>query len=674
MPRPRRAAAALTSLMLAVFTLLPATPARADDPFRLNQQLTDRAGVLGSRAGEANASLQRLQASTGLQLFVVFVHTFSGDTAQQWTDATAARSGLGDRDALLSVATHDRVYAYSFPQNFPLTNAQLADVAAVAIEPPLAQNDWAGAVVGASNGYAAALAGQPIPAPAIQPGQPDTDSGGGVGVLVGVLAAAVVVVVGIGAYTMYRRRRRPAANGQDQPTGPTTVQLQERANTLLIELDNELRSSEQELAIAQGQYGAEATAQFTAAYDNARTEVAEAFRLRMTLDEQAGDEAATRATLGEIIRRCEEADKRLDAESDNFDRLRAIEAKAPELSVALGQRATALQARLPAAESAVADLGGRYARSAIATVAANPAQARERIGFATTALARADAAVTAGRRPEAALAVRAAEEALRQAGTLLDSVDKAGSDLANARAAADALLVEIDGEVTAARAAPQDPDGALAAAAEAGAAAAAQVRAGLGGQSDPLADLRRLQDADAGLDRALAASREQSERVARARAQLTQTLPVARAEVAAADQYLTTRRAAVGMQPRGMLSEAHRQLARAEALAADDPLAALSAVQEASRLASDACQAAYPEVDSWQPGYWGQPRYGRSGGGGDMLLGAMLGGILAGGGGSRYRRRYNTGWGGGFGGSVSRGRRSGGGGFGGGRRGGGGRF
>jgi len=675
MPRPRRAAAALTALLVAVLTVLLVAPgpARAEDPFRLNEQLTDRSGVLGSRAGEAAAALQRLRAGTGLQLFVVFVHTFSGDSAQRWTDDTAARSGLGDRDALLAVATHDREYAYSFPQNFPLTDAQLAAVAATAIEPPLAQNDWAGAVVGASDGYAAALAGQPIPAPAIQPGQPDPDGGGGGGngALVGVLVAAAVVVVGIGAYTLYRRRRRPAV--RSSPTGPPTAQLQDRANTLLIELDNELRSSEQELAIAQGQYGAEATAQFTAALDNARSEVAEAFRLRMTLDEQAGDEAATRATLGEIIRRCEEADKRLDAEADGFDRLREIEAKVPELSAALTQRATALQARQPAAEAAVADLGRRYTGPATATVTANPVQARERLGFATTALARADAAAAAGRRPEAALAIRAAEEALRQAETLLDGVDKAGTDLAAARAAADSLLAEIDAEVTAARAAPQDPDGALAAAAEAGTTVAASVRAGLAGPTDPLGDLRRLQDADAQLDRALAASREQSERVAKARAQLGQALPVARAEVAAADQYLTTRRAAVGMQPRTMLAEAHRQLARAEALAGDDPVAALAAVHEASRLASAASQAAYTEVDNWQPGYWGQPRGG--GIGGDAFIGALLGGILAGGSGSRYRSRSRAGWGGGFGGSASRARRSGGGGFGGGgRRGGGGRF
>lgn len=669
-------------LFLVLLAVAVAGPARADDPFRLNSQLTDRSDVLGSRAGTAAASLQQLRTNTGLQLFVVFVHTFSGVPAQRWTDETAVRSGLGDRDGLLAVATHDREFAYSFPQNFPLSDATLAAVAATAIEPPLAQNDWAGAVVGASNGYAAALAGQPIPAPVIQPGQPDTVSGGsGRGALIGGLVVAGLVVLLIIGYVAYRRRRRAPALTAPSPAGEPIAKLQDRANTLLIELDNELRSSEQELAIATGQYGAAATAEFTAALESARTEVAEAFRLRMTLDEEPRDEPATRAVLTEIIQRCAAADERLDASADDFDRLREIEPRVEELSASLSERATAVSSRLPAAESAVESLGRSYTGPGVSAVSANPAQARERLSFTTTALSRASAAVAAGRRPEAALAVRAAEESLRQAETLLDGVDKAGVDLAATRAAVDALLVEIDGEVAAARSAAST-DGELAAAASAGAAATESVRAG-SSPTDPIADLRRLQEADARLDRALAASRDESERVARARALLNQALPVARSEVAAADQYLTTRRAAVGTQPRTLLAEATRQLARAEALALDDPVAALAAAQEAGRLASAASEAAYSEVAAWQSGGWGQPRYGRGGSGGEALLGAMLGGILMGGG-SRYRGRYRGGgwgggwgggFGGGFGGSMSRGRRSGGGGFGGGgRRGGGGRF
>jgi uncharacterized membrane protein YgcG len=140
---------------------------------RLGGQITDKVGALDGRTAEVEASLTRLRSDTGIQLFVVFVKSFDGMSARQWTDETANRSDLGNRDALLAVATRDRAYAYSVDQNFPLDNAQLDQVAATAIEPALSMNDWAGAVVGAADGYRAVLAGQPIPTPKIVPGDPD---------------------------------------------------------------------------------------------------------------------------------------------------------------------------------------------------------------------------------------------------------------------------------------------------------------------------------------------------------------------------------------------------------------------------------------------------------------------------------------------------------------------
>ena len=144
---------------------------------RLEEQLTDKVDALGDRRGEAQAALDRLYQETQLQLFVVFVESFDGMPSLQWAERTAAISGLGDRDALLAVATGDRSYAYTVDQNFPLTDAQLSEVAATAIEPALAANDWAGAVVGAADGYRAALAGQPVQPPAIVPGDPDPGGG-----------------------------------------------------------------------------------------------------------------------------------------------------------------------------------------------------------------------------------------------------------------------------------------------------------------------------------------------------------------------------------------------------------------------------------------------------------------------------------------------------------------
>ncbi|MGW6983299.1 TPM domain-containing protein, partial [Streptomyces sp. NPDC054932] len=184
--RPRRrtfvrAALALAAVLLALggWGTASAPAARAEDPVALSRQgqITDRVGALGDRQGAVAAALDKLYADRKIQLFVVYVQDFSGRSAQSWADATAQRNGLGQNDVLLAVATGDRQYAYSADVDSGFTEQQLATVAQTAIEPALKQNDWAGAAIGAANGYNAVLGGQPVPVPTITPGP--ADPGGG---------------------------------------------------------------------------------------------------------------------------------------------------------------------------------------------------------------------------------------------------------------------------------------------------------------------------------------------------------------------------------------------------------------------------------------------------------------------------------------------------------------
>lgn len=115
-------------------------------------------GALGDREPQVEATLDRLFETQRVQLFVAYVRDFSGRDARSWADETADRNGLGQDDVLLAVATHDRQYAYSVDQGSRLTDAELRDVANTAVEPALRQNDWAGAAIGAADGYAAVLA------------------------------------------------------------------------------------------------------------------------------------------------------------------------------------------------------------------------------------------------------------------------------------------------------------------------------------------------------------------------------------------------------------------------------------------------------------------------------------------------------------------------------------
>ncbi len=665
---------------MAIGLLWLTTPgiARAEDPVELESgQITDRVDALDERRGEVEDALDRLNTDHRLQLFVVYVDSFSGMDAQEWADETADRNGLGLNDALLTVATGDRRYAYSVDEDYPLTDAQLAEVATVAIEPPLQQNDWAGAAVGAAEGYRAVLAGEEVRTPAITPGEANPSAAGGFPW--GPVAAAVGVgVVGAGGYVFVRsRRRRTSVPGAGVDAGQMPLdQLDLRASRLLVETDDSIKTSEQELGFATAQFGEPAAAPFAAALDEAKAHLNASFMLRQQLDDSEPEDDATKRTmLTQIISRCEEANARLDAEAEAFDRLRELEKNAPQVIAEVEQKTVDIEARLGRTTATLHGMARRYAESALAPIAANPDQVRERLAFVRTSVAGARQDLENGDTADAAVAVRAAEEAAGQAGQLLEAVDRLAAGLDEAATSVEGRIAETTQDLAEAKAllaSGQVPDLAgHVAAAEAAVVSVQQEIAG--GRYDPLAAVRRIEEAGGRLDRALEGVRDQQQRIQRARASLEQALLAARSEVSATQDFITTRRGGIGGEARTRLAEAQRHLDQAMALARTDPVSALAAAQQADALAEQAGQLARADVGAFAGG-------GAGGGGGiGGLGGAILGGILIDsifGGGGRGGGGFGGGGFGGLGGSGGgrRGPAS----FGGsgtrGRRGGGGRF
>ncbi|MGW4838550.1 TPM domain-containing protein [Streptomyces globisporus] len=691
--------AALVSALLAVgWLVLPAAvPARADDPVELSRdgQITDRVGALGDRTGQVEDALDRLYDEQRLQLFVVYVRDFSGRSGQTWSDETAGRNGLGQDDVLLSVATHDRQYAYSVDADSRLTDDQLRDVAGTAIEPALRENDWAGAAIGAADGYASALAGRAVTAPAITPGPADPGTGGSdsTGARDVILPVAVVAGVGaVGVYAYARRKRRtttrttPAATGWGRGAGADGApeplpELDAQAKQVLVDTDDAVRTSEEELGFATAQFGEEAAKPFTEAVARAKDELTQSFRLRQQLDDAfPEDDATRRRMLDEILRRCATANEGLDTVSEDFDRLRALERTAPQALATVDATHHTLAGRVAAAETGVAGLRERYGEGAAAPVAADVEQAKDRLVFAGSAVEEARTAVEGGESARAAVYIRAAEGAVGQAGTLLDSVDRRAAELGEAARKLPAALTETGSDLA-------DAGGLLEGTAEGSSTAdlrgriaraetvLADVRGAMAaGPYDPIDALRRVEEADAALDEALAGARDQERGEAKARSLLDQAMLTARSAIGAAADYITTNRGAVGSQARTRLAEAQRRWERARELSATDAQGALAEARQADALAGQAMALAEQDVRGFGsmqgPGGMGGTR-GGGGMGGAVLGGIILGGLFGGGG-------RGGGMGGGFGGGRSGGFGGGPGSFGGGgtrgRRGGGGRF
>ncbi|XIG79869.1 fibrillarin [Streptomyces sp. SGAir0957] len=683
---------AVAALLTLLWLLAPAGPVRADDPVTLSRtgQITDKVGALADRKGAVATALGDLDDRHGTQLFVVYVRDFSGRSAQSWADATADRNGLGLDDVLLAVATHERQYALSVDQDARITDAQIQEITRTGIEPALRENDWPGAAIGAANGIGAVLAGRPVPTPTITPGADDPGASGDDGGLSGsgdlVLPVIAVGAAGaLAAYTYTRRKRRMSERTTPRTWGRQDVtplpELDKQAGHLLVETDDAVRTSTEELGFATAQFGEDAVRQFSEALAYARSELTAAFKLRQQLDDAfPEDDATKRRMLDEIISRCTEAGRRLDQESGDFDRLRSLEQAAPD-ALAHAERAyQGLTAQARHARETLSALGARYAPSALSPVAGHVEQAEDRLTFASAQLDEARRLVDAGDNGKAAVSLRAAEGAVDQAGTFVTAIERLAGELAEATDRLPTALTESEADLADARGLLEGTTQGVSTADLRGRIARAESVVGdvreetAAGPYDPIDALRRVEEADAALDEALAAAREREAGTTRARSLLGQALLAARSGTGAAADFITTHRGAVGSEARTRLAEAQRHLANAQNAEESDPAGALTEARQADALARQAQSLAERDVRAYGGPYGGGG--GRGGGSGGAMLGGILLGQLLGGAGRGMGGMGGVGGGrrGGFGGGGGPGPGSFGGGGTRGRRGGGGRF
>lgn len=472
--------------------------------------------------------------------------------------------------------------------------------------------------------------------------------------LTAVVLASVALIAVTLAWSRRRaeaRPRRHVAEGarglpQDQFAGETTSALSTQASTSLVAIDDAMTTSGQELGFAQAQFGLEATATFAAALTAAKVSVARAFTLRQQLDDALpGTEPQVRAKAIEIIGICEQVAAELNAHTHEFDALRDLQERAPELLDEVLQRATEAGARVAAAQDVIAVLAASYPATALASVSGNPDQVEALVAGISTTVSTGRAALATGDRATAVAAARSAEAALAQATSLLDAVDQAEANLTAAGRRVLSTITTLSQDVLdAARLAPSDPE-VEAQVAVATATIAKTRRAGA--NLDPLDALRAITYAQGVLGARLAPYREKAEHAEAARKQLTDVLGHAAAQISAVGDFIDTRRGAVGPEARTRLAEAARHTQQAQTLTGEDPVRALSEATQANQLVDSAQVLALQDVADFEDRQRrdaGGPTGGSMGGPGGMVLGGVLIDQLFRGGG--------RGFGGGFGGGC----------------------
>lgn len=684
-PQRRRPSFVLAALVAALWlTLLAAGPAAGQT---LSERVVDEAGVVtDADRDEAEVAIDELEAATDVDLWSLFVVTSGGQPIGDLTDAVAAENGFGASDALLVVAVEDQRYQlWLGPSLEEITDAEVDALLVDRVEPALADGRWGAAVTGAADGIQAALAGDIARDPDAEGGQGGTpapsDDGPGVGTFL-----IVALLIGGGAWLIFSRMRRGRAREEDDRERDRRLRgLAQRANALLIETDELLRQDSQELGFVEAQFGAEAAQPFRTALDQARGELQAAFRIRQALDDGDPEAAADRERmLNEIVARCERARQVVEAQTERFRELRDLERRAPEVLAGLGPAIAAVRERLSSVEGILATLRAEAPGSSRA-VQGNVPEATKRLELAERTTVEGRAALERGDGPAAARASKAAQDAVAQAGALLDAVEREGAVLDEARIELDAAMARAEADLEAAagaveRATETDQRDELA---EARARLDA-ARAALDGEPrDVVLAYRLAREAEAAADVVAARVREGEERRAKESAAADAEIRAAELSLDRAAEFIRARRHGIGRRPRTSLSEADAALERARALRDADPRGAVTEARRAAELADAAyarAQRDFDQVDG--DGYGGtvvingQP-YGtgrRSQWGQDVggaILGGIIGSILSGGGrrggfGGFGGGGLGGGFGGGFGGGGLGGGRSFGGGFGGG--------
>ena len=616
------------------------TVAQGTGTATLTEKVTDDAGVLSTEEkAELREKIGQLQKDEHRTLFVYITDELGTDPE---TFAAAAVKDKGPNSAVYALSINDRKMGVQTGKDWPKGRLdQMYDAA----YDKLASDEYGASAVALAD---AALGNSASTNSA-------SDSSG-----LAWLGGGAAAIVAAGGGIMYYSRRntkknnaqtlesaREIAPGDTDQLGRLPLEtLDQLAQEELVSTDESIRRGKEELNIALSEFGPERVRPFTKAMNHSTSTLQKAFHLRQRLDDAVPESPAERRQmLVEIVSSCGQADDALDAQAEEFAKMRDLLIHSDEKLDELTQRTVGLRARLPEAESTLAGLKSNYDEHVLSSIADNPELAAASLDEAEKLLdkARIVQAQPAGQQGQLVGLIRDIEHACEMTDRLISGVENAEENIATARGNLEALIAEVEGEINEARELERqgkaqgttaDWDALEDLLGRAGAAVDA---AKAHGQQDPLGQHTALTSIDTQLDEALDRVREKTSTHARQLDLFRQQISVAESNIQAAEDLISSRGRIIGSGARTALADAKRLHAQALHTERSDIRAALQSSREAVAAAQAALQRAKDDIDEHRRR---QQRQQMGNAAGNVVTGMVLGQMLGGG----------RGFGGGFGG------------------------
>ena len=606
----------------------------------IQDKVTDEAGALSAEEkSQLEQKITQLQKDEHLTLFVYITDELGTDPE---SFAGQAVKDKGPNSAVYVLSINDRKMGVQTGKDWPQGRLdQMYDAA----YDKLASDEYGASAVALAD----AALGNSASTNSVSDSSGLAWLGGG---------AAAIVAAG-GGIMYYSRRSTKKNNAQtlesareispsdtDQLNRLPLETLDQLAQEELVSTDESIRRGKEELNIALSEFGPERVRPFTKAMNHSTSTLQKAFHLRQRLDDAVPESPAERRQmLVEIVSSCGQADDALDAQAEEFAKMRDLLIHSDEKLDELTQRTVGLRARLPEAESTLAGLKSNYDENVLSSIADNPELAAASLDEAEKLLdkARGVQAQPAGQQGPLVGLIRDIEHACEMTDRLISGVENAEENIATARGNLEALIAEVEGEIDEAR--ELERQGKAQGTATdwdkledlLGRAGSAVDEAKAHGQQDPLGQHTALTSIDTELDEALDRVREKTSTHARQLDLFRQQISVAESNIQAAEDLISSRGRIIGSGARTALADAKRLHAQALHTERSDIRAALQSSREAVAAAQAALQRAKDDMDEHRRR---QQRQQMGNAANNIVTGVVIGQMLGGG----------RGFGGGFGG------------------------